>query len=103
MSKEKKMATIKYKGKEKEIKIDNRAMMKFELDGGSMSDFETHPISASIRLACACLNLEGDPLDHANHLPPLKELPEVMQQAIQESGFLDVEEGSEQDSKKGNG
>ena len=97
------MAKIKYKGKEKEIELDNRAMMKFELDGGAMSDFETHPIYASIRLACACLNLEGDPLDHANYLPPLKELPIVMQQAIEESGFIDKEEESESERKKENG
>tara|TARA_R100000773_G_scaffold18445_1_gene16696 strand:- start:9619 stop:9915 length:297 start_codon:yes stop_codon:yes gene_type:complete len=98
------MAKIKYKGKDKEIKLDNRAMMKFELDGGSMAEFETHPISASIRLACACLNLEGDPLDHANHLPALKELPEVMQAVIKEAGFTQgEEEESEDEVKKGNG
>jgi len=60
-----------------------------------LQEFETHPISSSIKLACACLNLIGDPLDHANHLPPLKELPEIMQKAIEESGFLDDSETKE--------
>ena len=98
------MAKIKYDGKLVSIKLDNRAMMKFELEGGSISDFESHPISASIRLACACLNLSGDPLEHANLLPPLKELPLVMQKVIAESGFLDVEEEKdEEETKKANG
>lgn len=99
------MAKIKYKGKERELKIDNRSMMKFEMQGGSLADFESKPIASSIQLACACLDLNGDPLDHANHLPPLKELPIIMQQAIEESGFLDKpeEDESEQETKKDDG
>ena len=93
------MAKIKYKGKEVEAKIDNRAMMKFELNGGTIAQFETQPISASINLACACLGLDGDPLDHANHLPPLNELPNVMKKIIDESGLLDSDNKQKEEEK----
>jgi|TARA_R100000482_G_C5132509_1_gene153149 hypothetical protein len=96
------MAKIKYKGKKVEAKIDNRAMMKFELNGGTIGQFETQPITASINLACACLGLEGDPLDHANDLPNLNELPAIMRDIIEESG-LNKTEDEEVDSKKENG
>ena len=99
------MAKIKYKGKEKEAKIDNRAMMKFELGGGTIAQFETQPISASIQLACACLNLDGDPLDHATALPPLSELPQIMKLIIDESGLLKDSDDKKEDiiTKKENG
>lgn len=98
------MAKIKYKGKQVEAKIDNRAMMKFELNGGSIGQFETQPITASINLACACLGLEGDPLEHANDLPPIKELPAIMKVIIDESGLNKTEEDEgEVDEKKENG
>jgi hypothetical protein len=85
------MATIKYKGKETEIKIDNRAMMKFEMNGGSLSDFESKPVSCAVTLACACLDLDGDPLDHANDLPPLTEIAESVKEAMEESGLNGVD------------
>lgn len=81
------MAKINYKGKEVEIKVNNRALMLFELNGGSMSDFETKPVSASITLACACLGLEGNPLDHANDLPSLNEMAGIIKEAMDESGI----------------
>ena len=92
------MATIKYKGKDKEIKIDNKSLMAFELAGGSLGSFEESPISNSVKLICACLGLKGDPLDHANDLPPLQELSQQIAIAMEESGL-----SGEQESKKSNG
>jgi hypothetical protein len=89
------MATIKYKGESKEIKITNRALMAFELAGGKLSDFENNPVSNSIKLACACLGIEGDALEHADDLPSLKEISDSISDALKESGL----EG-EQDPKK---
>lgn len=94
------MATIKYKGEDTEIVIDNRTMMRFELNGGSLTDFETKPVSCSITLACASLGLEGDPLDHANDLPPIAEIAEAVKLAMEESGLNNQQELN---SKKGNG
>ena len=93
------MATINYKGESKEIKINNRALMAFELAGGKLSEFEANPVSNSIKLACACLGLKGDPLDHANDLPPLTELSESITQAMNESGLA----GETPPTKKQNG
>ena len=92
------MAKLKYKGKETDIVIDNRTLLAFELAGGSFSDFDDKPISASIKLACCALKLEGDPLDHANDLPNLNTLSTVMRKAIEESGFGDEELGNEETS-----
>lgn len=83
------MASVMYKGEEKELKIDNRALLAFEMNGGKFTDFDSSPIKASMLMACAALNLKGDPLDHANHLPPLSKLADVMKQALEESGFGD--------------
>jgi len=93
------MAKIKYKGEEKELKITNRAMMAFELSGGNIKDFETNPVSSAIKLACACLKLQGDPLDHADDLPPLVEISEAITQAMTESGYV----GELEPTKKANG
>lgn len=81
------MATIKYKDEEKEITIDNRAIMSFEMMGGSLANFEAQPVTSSIMLACAALGLKGEPIEHANDLPPMKELPAIIQQAMNESGL----------------
>ena len=81
------MASITYKQEEVEVKITNKVLMKFELGGNSMSDFETKPVSASITLACCCLGLDGDPLDHADDLPPLNELAEQIRVIMEESGL----------------
>lgn len=90
------MATIKYKGEEKEIAIDNRTLLAFEMKGGDFNQFNVEPVTAAITLACAALGLEGNILDHANDLPPLAELVEVMKDAMQESGFGDENmEGNE--------
>ena len=89
------MAKIQHKGEEKEIKIDNRTLLAFEMRGGSFSSFEAQPVLQSMLLACAALDLKGDPLDHANDLPALNELSEVMQEALAESGFVEGEVGNE--------
>lgn len=89
------MATITYKGKEKEIKIDNRAIMQFEMMGGNLASFEKQPVSSAIMLACAALGLKGDPLDHANHLPAMSLLPAVIQEAMKESGLNESAEGKD--------
>lgn len=89
------MAKIQHKGEEKEIKIDNRTLLAFEMRGGSFSSFESQPVLQSMLLACAALGLKGDPLDHANDLPALNELSEVMQEALAESGFVEGEVGNE--------
>ena len=81
------MATIKYKGEEKEVILDNKCLMKFEQAGGSFNEFETKPWSTSVTLMCSALGLEGNPADHANDLPPLKDLSDVLQQALDESGL----------------
>lgn len=90
------MASITHKGEAKEIKLDNRTLLSFEMMGGSFDQFESQPITASIKLACAALGLKGDPLDHANDLPSLNELSEIMKQAIDESGFGDGDVGNEE-------
>lgn len=89
------MAKINYKGEEKEIQINNRTMMKFEQMGGTLQDFEDKPVTSSIILACASLDLQGDPLDHANDLPSLNELSEIMKEALVESGYSDEDVGNE--------
>lgn len=87
------MAKIIHKGEEKEIQIDNRTLLAFEQAGGSFSNFDEQPISSSIKLACAALGLEGNPLDHANDLPSLNKLSEIMRIALEESGFNNEEVG----------
>tara|TARA_Y100000361_G_scaffold37821_1_gene32375 strand:- start:12011 stop:12289 length:279 start_codon:yes stop_codon:yes gene_type:complete len=92
------MAKIKYKGEEKDIVVDNKAIMLFEINGGSIAEFDSKPIASSISLACACLGLKGDPLDHANDLPPMAELAESIKEAMAESGLT-----GETSEKKDNG
>ena len=92
------MAKIKYKGEEKNIVVDNKAIMLFEINGGSIAEFDSKPIARSISLACACLGLKGDPLDHANDLPPMAELAESIKEAMAESGLT-----GETSEKKDNG
>lgn len=90
------MAKINYKGKEVDIALTNRSLMQFEMSGGNLNGFESQPISSSILLACACLKLDGDPLDHADDLPPLAELAEAMKVVVEESGLTgEIEEKNE--------
>ena len=92
------MATIKYKGKDKDIKITNRVMMAFEMSGGKLTEFETNPVTSAIKLACASLGLKGDPLDHADDFGSLAEISESIKDAMNESGL-----GEEIDEKNVDG
>lgn len=81
------MAKIKYKGKDQDIKITNRVMMSFELSGGKLTEFETNPVTSAIKLACACLNLKGDPLEHADNFGSLADISNSIKDAMDESGL----------------
>lgn len=86
------MAKIQYNGEEKDFTINNGVLMRFESLGGSLSLFKDQPVSQSIKLACASLELQGDPLDHANLLPPATKLAPLMKDALVESGFIEEDE-----------
>ena len=92
------MATIKYKGEQRDIKITNKVMMSFELSGGKLTDFETNPVTSAIKLACAGLGLKGDPLDHADDFGSLTDISESIKDAMNESGI-----GEEMDEKNVDG
>tara|TARA_B100002019_G_scaffold111531_1_gene95948 strand:- start:10817 stop:11095 length:279 start_codon:yes stop_codon:yes gene_type:complete len=92
------MATITYKGEKKEVTVDNRAIMQFEMNGGNISEFDKKPISSAVSLACACLGLTGDPLEHANDLLPMAELAEEIKVCMEQSGL-----SGDDDPKKENG
>lgn len=81
------MAKVTYKGEERELKIDNRCLMNFEMAGGNLKDFESKPFSTTIILTCCALGLDNDFPEHANHLPSLEQLTESLKQAMQESGI----------------
>lgn len=87
------MAKIRYKGKEVELVLNNRAMMKYEQLGGSFQKYDEQPVTQSVKLCCAALGLDGNPEDHADDLPPLQKLAEVMQEALSEGGYTGDEEG----------
>lgn len=92
------MAKVLYKGEEKELKIDNRCLMNFEMAGGNLNDFQAKPFSTTIILTCCALGLDNDFAEHANHLPALNELTESLKQAMAESGFTGEELGNENGS-----
>lgn len=83
------MAKITHKGKEVDLIITNKTMMKFEMGGGSFQDFEKAPISQSIQFVCSALGLEGDPIEHADDFGSLNEIAESIKDALGESGFSD--------------
>ena len=96
------MAKITYKGEQVDLKITNKTMMKFEMAGGSFSDFSSAPISQSIKFVCAALGLEGDPCDHADDFGKMTDISEAIKTALEESGFSASEE-DEVDQGKTNG
>lgn len=96
------MAKITYKGEQVDLKITNKTMMKFEMAGGSFSDFSSAPISQSIKFVCAALGLEGDPCDHADDFGKMTDISEAIKTALEESGFSSSEE-DEVDEGKTNG
>ena len=74
------MPTITYKGEARELPatLKNSALMRFEEAGGSFSAFSASPATQAVKLACAVLNLPGDPEQHADDLPALPELIEAL-------------------------
>jgi hypothetical protein len=93
------MATIKYKGEDVSLKITNKTMMRFEISGGSFSDFSKSPISQSIKFVCSALDLKGDPIDHADDFGSMKEIADAIKDSLEESGFSadasEVDEGKQ--------
>lgn len=75
--------TITYKGELRELVIGNAAFMRFQRMGGDLTKLEADPISQAVTLACAALNLSGDPLDHADDFPPVPQWSEAAVAAVQ--------------------
>lgn len=93
------MAKITYKGEQVDLKITNKTMMKFEMAGGSFSDFSSAPISQSIKFVCAALGLEGDPCDHADDFGKISDVSEAIKNALEESGFSEAEDAEVDEGK----
>lgn len=74
--------TIRYKGELRELVIGNGAFMRFRRMGGDLTQLEADPISQAITLACAALQLPGDPLDHADDFPPIPQWADQVMQAV---------------------
>ena len=83
-----KKGTIVYKGAERILpKIGNRVLMRFEQQGGSLAKFEEQPLTTAVTLIACALGLPGDPLDHADDLPPFNELAAIVKDALELSGL----------------
>ena len=74
--------TIKYKGKDCELKITNSAMMRFSRLGGDIKKLESDPVAQAITLVCAALDLKGDPIDHADHFPAVGQMGNALEAAL---------------------
>ena len=74
--------TILHKGQPREIVIGNAAMMRFRRLGGSLEKLEANPIDEAVTLACAALDLPGDPIDHADDFPPVPKFAEALVEAV---------------------
>jgi hypothetical protein len=90
-------ATIKHAGELKQLKFGNAALMRFERLGGDLSKFGEQPFTQAVSLVCAALALPGDPLDHADDLPPLTELIAVVKIALENSGLTGAATPGESD------
>ncbi|NBT33032.1 MAG: hypothetical protein EBT13_14320 [Rhodobacteraceae bacterium] len=75
--------TIQYKGEIRPLVIGNAAMMRFARLGGQLDQLERDPVTQAITLACAALDLPGDPIDHADHFPPVGHLADAIRQAVE--------------------
>lgn len=90
--------TILYKGEERILpKIGNKVLMRFERQGGSLAKFEEQPLTTAITLIACALGLPGDPLDHADDLPPFTELAGIVKNALETSGLTTADEPGETD------
>lgn len=74
---------ILYKGTLHELQITNSTLMRFARLGGKLSNLEDDPVSESITLVCAALDLKGDPIEHADDFPPVIKLAPAVKCAIE--------------------
>jgi len=72
--------TITYGGHPRQLpaRLTNSILMRYEEAGGSLSNLGKAPATEAVKLACAALDLTGDPATHADLLPPLPELIEAL-------------------------
>ncbi len=75
--------TITYKGTLHKLRIGNAAMMRFSRLGGDLAALESEPVEQAITLACAALDLPGDPIDHADDFPPVAQFADMIKKAIE--------------------
>jgi len=93
-----KKGTILYKGQERLLpKISNKVLMRFEREGGTLAKFEEQPLTTAVTLIACALGLPGDPLDHADDLPPFTDLAVIVKDALESSGLTAVDEPGETD------
>ena len=91
-----KKGTILYKGEERILpKIGNSVLMRFEQQGGRLAKFEEQPLTTAVTLIACALGLPGDPLDHADDLPPFTELAAIVKDALESSGLTNTDEPGE--------
>ena len=78
------MNTITYKGVPRDLPatLKNSHLMRYEALGGKLQQFAAQPATEAVLLACAVLDLKGDPLTHADDLPPLVDLIEALSPLI---------------------
>ena len=88
------MATIRYRGEDRELRIGNAALMRYEQAGGDLQRLidGKAPVTEAVTLVCSALGLPGDPVDHADDLPPLTALVEAVKVALDEAGLTDTED-----------
>lgn len=75
--------SITYKNEPHELVIGNAAFMRFQRLGGDFKKLENEPVGQAVTLACAALNLPGDPIDHADHFPPITQWVDQVMRAVQ--------------------
>ncbi len=76
--------TITHKGEPRPLPdtLRNSHLMRYDRLGGKLKNFAEQPATESIILACALLDLKGDPAAHADDLPPVFELVETLSPLI---------------------
>jgi len=78
--------TITYKGELRELRLGNAAFMRFRRLGGDLAKLDADPIDQAITLACAMLDLPGDPIDHADGFAPVPQWADQLTAAVR--GYL---------------
>lgn len=74
--------TITHAGQLREMRIGNAAFIRFQRLGGDFQKLESDPVGQAITLACAALDLPGDPLDHADDFPPIPQWADQVMRAV---------------------